>query len=274
MQFFLSTILLTFLIVTLLGLTESFQRVLRRLSWNRKRKQHVADRRKPSHPFLYAMVVPSDEAVEVWLDSMMYSGDLNGYIRKNIKTILNDNFIGFVEEKLEETEDEDEKLVMKQIVTVLDAKLAKVDSEADGGVAYTKRLDKILFVRPNQRRVHIEETKDDISAGFVEYVQQELRATEDLDSKVVLATVLQLVEEIKGVDMLGSNSYLLQGADSSLVDQFKKKEEGVARWAGEGAVVGDGGVIGDRNEQVWITPWQHTISCEGCIALFTVVFLL
>jgi hypothetical protein len=105
---------------------------------------------------------------------------------------------------------------------------------------FETRLDNILFTAPNKRKEYVEEIKDLLTTGFIEFIQRELTNTNDQDGKVVLASVLQLIGTVKGANFLGSESSLLKAADASLGEEYAKPE-----------VSFSGGVnIGERNERI------------------------
>ena len=115
------------------------------------------------------------------------------------------------------------------------------DGVSGADIVFEKRLDKILFAPPNIRRDFIKENMNDMTPGFIEYIQQELKATEDSDSKVVLASILQMIGQVKNQDLLGENVQVLTAADESLGDQFAKKKLSL-----EDDAVG----LMNRNEQI------------------------
>jgi hypothetical protein len=51
-------------------------------------------------------------------------------------------------------------------------------------IIFIYRLDKILFTSPHIRKSYIEEHKEEMTQGFVDYIQQEMRNSDDVDSKV------------------------------------------------------------------------------------------
>ena len=57
---------------------------------------------------------------------------------------------------------------------------------------------------------------EEITESFVDYIKSELKGNVDADSKVVYASILQLIGESKGTDLLGNQSYMLKAADASL----------------------------------------------------------
>lgn len=129
-----------------------------------------------------------DETYEEWLQDMIFSGDMIGYVRRNAKSVLTNDFLLFLNEKLEKfgnnEEDVDEKNVLVEVIAIIDEKLKQTDGLVDSAVVFESRLDKILFAPPNQRKTYIEENIDEMSVGFVEYIQRELRSSPDTDSKV------------------------------------------------------------------------------------------
>ena len=130
-----------------------------------------------------------DETYEEWLQDMIFSGDMIGYVRRNAKAVSTNDFLLFLNEKLEKIgntdEDEDEKNVLLEVIAIIDEKLKQTDGLLDSAVVFESRLDKILFAPPNQRKTYIEENINEMSVGFVEYIQRELRASADTDSKVI-----------------------------------------------------------------------------------------
>lgn len=197
-------------------------------------------------------VVASDADMETWLQDMIYSGDINGYIRKKTTDVLSLDFIEYVEERLEMTKDDDEKIVLTEIFAEISQKYKETEGLVDSGIAFEKRLDAILFCAPNKRTELIKgPLLQDMTPGFITYVQDELKSTSDNDGKVVLASILQLIGQAKGGDYLGGAAAMLQLADASLGDQFKKTE-GELDFSGAGGVVENKGKtsVGDRNEQI------------------------
>lgn len=129
-----------------------------------------------------------DSAYEDWLQDMIYSGDIAGYLRKNTKNVVNDDFLLFLKEKIESIgsgeDEEEEKEVLSMVIDAIEAKIRQTDGLTDSEMVFESRLDKILFAPPNQRKQFIEENADLMTEGFVQYIQQELRASGDTDSKV------------------------------------------------------------------------------------------
>lgn len=192
----------------------------------------------------------SDETMEEWLDDMIYCGDIEGYIRRRSKDVVSDDFREYLEERLTDCQDEDEKQVLTEITQLLTEKLRLSDGLSDSGEVFESRLDKILFTSPNQRKAFIQENIGDMTLGLVDYIQKEMKETTDGDSKVVFASILQLIGQAKGSDLLGNMAGILSGADSSLGDQFA---------APSSALVGDGNIadakeagarVGNKDEQV------------------------
>lgn len=193
----------------------------------------------------------TDAELEEILDEMLYSGDVEGCIRKRVKYLMNDNFLGFVEEKMEKSEDEDEKIVMKEIITNIEERITAAGGLSDSTSDFEKRLDKILFTPPNKRRQYIEEISGELSPAFLDYVKTQMQQAEDPDVKIVMATVLQIMGDTTGSDLLGRSKALLRGADGSLGKEFEKETStsDVLQLGSE--PFGDKPVsIGDRNDQV------------------------
>lgn len=201
-------------------------------------------------------VQPSDEVMETWLQDMIFSGDMNGYIQRQKLSVLTVDFIEYVEERLELSGDEDEKGALQEVLQAVQSKYKETEGLVDSGVVFEKRLDKILFCAPNRRTDLIKtEMADELTPAFIQYVQDELKNTQDTDGKVVLASILQLMGQSStvGRDLLGGSAAILSLADASLGDQFKRNESELQfSMTGLGGVVEnkDNMGIGDRNEQI------------------------
>jgi uncharacterized protein (DUF2267 family) len=182
----------------------------------------------------------TDEQLAEWLDDMIYSGDIPGYMLRNSKDVVTEDFLEYICERINGCDDADEKRVFKDIEKMLQDKLRMTDGLFDSGIVFENRLDKILFTAPNLRKALIEEKIDDMTDGFIEYVQKELKTTTDSDSKVVLASVLQMIGQFKNSDLLGKDVSVLKAADASLGDQFAKKPD----------IFLQKDVVGNRNEVI------------------------
>jgi hypothetical protein len=218
----------------------------------------LSARSSPIHTKLFSTlsdVIPSDEEMEQWLDDMLFSGDMETYMRRSAKNILSDDFFDYVEERWELTGDEDEKGAFKQVLDLIGARRTATDANMDGGAAFEKRLDKILFTTPNKRAELIQgEMAEDITEGFIAFIQEELKSSTDGDSKVVYASILQLIGQAKGSDFLGSQAFMLKAADASLGDQFAAPESDLLA-SGDDMLeakssAAAGASTGDRNEQI------------------------
>lgn len=196
-------------------------------------------------------MMPSDSDMEEWLDDMVFSGDLEGYLVREQNKLLTEDFIDYVDERLETAEDADEKGAYQEVLNLLTQRRAETDGSQDSGVAYEKRLDQILFCAPNKRTELIQgELADDITPGFISYIQEELTNSDDADSKVVYASILKLIGDSQGNDVLGAGASYLNKADSSLGDNFAKSS--LLAQEGDILEVKDGkqAIGNDRNEQI------------------------
>ena len=201
-------------------------------------------------------VQPSDADMETWLQDMIFSGDMNGYILRQKSQVVTIDFIEYVEERLELSGDEDEKGALQEVLQAVQVKYKETEGLVDSGVVFEKRLDRILFCAPNKRTELIKnEMAEDLTPAFIQYVQDELKNTQDTDGKVVLASILQLMGQSSAVgrDLLGGSAAILSLADATLGDQFKREESELQfSMAGMGGVVEnkDKFGVGDRNEQI------------------------
>ena len=84
-------------------------------------------------------VIPTDEEMEVWLQDMMYSGDLLGFVRRRARDVVTLDFVEYVEERLELCQDEDEKGVLSEIFGLVSDKLKETEGLVDSGVVFEKR---------------------------------------------------------------------------------------------------------------------------------------
>lgn len=183
-------------------------------------------------------VYVTDEQMSDWLDDMIYSGDIPGYMLRNSKDVVTEDFFEYLGERIESCDDPDEKRVFQDVYKMLEERLRMTDGLIDSGVVFENRLDKILFTAPNLRKALIEEKLDEMTDGFIEYVQKELKTTSDSDSKVVLASILQMIGQLKNADLLGKDATVLKAADATLGDQYAKKPD----------LLLQKDVVGDRNE--------------------------
>eukprot|EP01038_Epipyxis_sp_PR26KG_P004842 gene4842-6787_t len=189
-----------------------------------------------------------DEDYEEMLDDMIYSGDMPGFIRRRTQDIVSEDFLEFLQEKLLTCHEEDEKQVLNEIINLVVDKLRETDGLSDSGIVFESRLDRILFKPPNQRRDYIKENINDMTLGFIEYVQKEMKSMTDIDSKVVLASVLQLIGQEKNEDLLGNSAVILSKADATLGDQFATTQSVLLE---SGSVSGAKSTsVADRNEQI------------------------
>jgi len=195
--------------------------------------------------------VRSTEELDSWLEDMIYSGDIDGFIRRRSKDVVTDDFLDFLDSKLESSDDEELQQVIKEIIETIEGRLDITDGLVDSGVVFEKRLDKILFTPPNQRKIFIEENKADMTLGFIDYIQSEMRNMEDMDSKVVMASILQMIGQVKQTDLLGSNAAILKNADASLGEQYAQTSSALADTTISPSLLKGGGVpVAERNEQI------------------------
>jgi hypothetical protein len=192
----------------------------------------------------------SDETMEEWLDDMIYCGDIEGYIRRRSKDVVSEDFREYLEERLADCQDEDEKQVLSEITQMLTEKLRLSDGLVDSEEVFESRLDRILFTSPNLRKAYILENIPEMSLGFVEFIQKEMKETTDTDSKVVFASILQLIGQAKGSDLLGSMAGILAGADATLGDQFAAPASVLLADGNLADAKEAGQKVGDKNEQV------------------------
>lgn len=163
-------------------------------------------------------IIISDETYEEWLDDIIYSGDIEGYIKRKSHDLVNDDFLDFLEERIELCQDSDEKNVLTEVINAIQYRISKSDGLLDSDLVYERRLDRILFASPQKRRDLITDTVDDMTTGFISYIQDELKAADDTDVKVVLASVLQLIGQVKNVDLLSEVSGISNLKLSSVID--------------------------------------------------------
>ena len=78
-------------------------------------------------------ILATDEEMAAWLEDMIYSGDIEGYFRRNKAQCLSEDFFDYVDEKKEECEDEDEKGAIQEILTFIGGERLKTDGNADSG---------------------------------------------------------------------------------------------------------------------------------------------
>jgi len=190
----------------------------------------------------------SDEEIMAnWLEEMIYSGDMAGYVRRQSKDLICEQFLEFLQERSAAVTDEDEKQAILEALNIVAANFKLTDGMGgESGIAYEKRLDNILFIKGNLRKAYVQEHPEELTDGFLEYIQKELKSTEDQDSKVVLASILKIVSEVKGSDYLGGASIMLSRADETLGEEYAQKSLADVVGAAQNGASG----IQDRNEQI------------------------
>ena len=200
----------------------------------------------------YVSVVTDEELGDL-LEEMIYSGDFEGFIRRKSTKILNDDFLSYVNERVDVADDDDEMQTLQSISDLVSTKIKLSDGIENVELVFEERLSKILYTAPNRRRQYIEGSISDMSEGFISHIKKQLSSDKDVDNKVVFASILQLISEIKGNDDIlhSDEAALLNRADSTLGEQFSKSSSGL--------VIGDSDVgdaaksrvaVADRNEQV------------------------
>lgn len=207
--------------------------------------------------------VRSTEELDSWLEDMIYSGDIDGFIRRRAKDVVTDDFLDFLDSKLESSDDEELQQVIKEIIESIEGRLNMTDGLVDSGVVFEKRLDKILFTPPNQRKIFIEENKADMTLGFIDYIQSEMKTMEDMDSKVVMASILQMIGQVKQTDLLGSNAAILKNADASLGEQYAQTSA-LADTTISPSLLKGGVPVAERNEQVLCSASLVSSSLPSC----------
>jgi hypothetical protein len=173
-------------------------------SSSRSTKSSRAKRYKSIALYCSTGPIISDATYEEWVEDIIYSGDIEGYIRRRSADLLNDDFLGYLEERIEACLDNDEKNVLVDILQVSERMFQESDGLVDSGVQFEKRLDRILFVAPQRRREAIEQSIDEMTPGFINYIQSEIKSATDSDIKVVLASILQLIGQVRNEDYLSA----------------------------------------------------------------------
>lgn len=196
----------------------------------------------------------TDEELAELLEEMIYSGDFTGFMRKKAKEVVNEDFLEYLQERVQEADDEDDRAVYKEIILLISDKIRLSDGIENVESVFEKRLDKILYAAPNKRKTWIEENSIDMTEGFIAHIKKQMTGEKDLDNKVVFASILQLIGQVKGSDFLGEASVLLSRADAYLGEQFAKPASSIFV---DGAEVMDikaaekaKAASGDRNEQI------------------------
>ena len=140
--------------------------------------------------------------------------------------MLCNEFVEFLTKKTSETDDDDERSAIQEALSMVQKGMDQTDGLGGSSAeVFEKRLDGILFIPPNQRKAHLEEIKEDLTLSFIEYVQIQMNEADDTDEKVVFATILKSIGEVKNDNLLGGASVLLQQADGSLGEEYAEKEE-------------------------------------------------
>lgn len=165
-----------------------------------------------------SLPIISDETYEEWLDDIIYSGDIEGYIKRKSIDFVNEDFLGYLQERQDACMDNDEKSVIHEIILAIEAQMKQTDGLGDSDLVYEKKLDQLLFVAPQKRREAVQESLNEMTPGFISYIQSEIKKAEDSDVKVVLASLLQMIGQSKNEDYLSNSELKLP---SSLTDSAK-----------------------------------------------------
>lgn len=197
------------------------------LSLKNKNKNNIQLSSTHLHMSTQAEIDAENEQIMTeWLDDMIYSGDMAGYLKRNENDMLCDEFVDFLTQKSSTVDDDDEKAAIQEALIMVKAGMDMTDGlGGSSGEVFEKRLDGILFIPPNQRKAHLEDIVDDLTISFIEYVQKEMTDSDDTDTKVVIATILKLIGEVKSENVLGGASVLLSQADGSLGDEYAEKSQ-------------------------------------------------
>lgn len=196
----------------------------------------------------------TDEEYEELLDEMIYSGDFVGFMRRKAKQIISADFLDFLQEREKSAIDLDDKNVLNEIIGLIQDKLRLSDGMANSEFVFDERLDKILYTAPNKRLQYIEDIKEDMTEGFINHVKKLLNTDKDIDSKVVFASILQLISKVKGIDYVGQEASLLTRADASLGEEFAKDSSSTLITDGDSLATSQQNGrkidLGDKNEQI------------------------
>ena len=129
------------------------------------------------------------ETMSAWLDDMIYSGDMSGFVRRRAADVLCLEFVDYLTKRVSAEKDEDEKAAILEALNLVTSNMDMTDGLGQrSGVAFESRLDQILFAPPGQRKTFLSEIKEDITPGFIEYVQKELKDTSDQGDNFLVAT--------------------------------------------------------------------------------------
>jgi hypothetical protein len=198
-------------------------------------------------------MVNNDDQMEDLLDEMIYSGDFTGFVRRKSNQVLSEEFLEYLQEREKSAEDIETKTVVHEIMNLVSEKIRLSDGMVNGELIFEERLDKILYTAPNKRLQYIEENISDMTDGFIAHIKKQMTNDKDIDNKVVFASILKLISQVKGYDLLGAEAVLLSQADSSLGDQFAKPVSSGLITDGSPVDIDSAAAVvpGDRNEQVF-----------------------
>ena len=91
------------------------------------------------------MAEPSNEEImEGWITDMIYSGDMEGYVRRFGKDILCEEFVEYLVEKIDTADDEDERQTMNEVLLLIQAGVKSTDGLGqDSAMIFENRLNQI-----------------------------------------------------------------------------------------------------------------------------------
>lgn len=186
----------------------------------------------------------SEKIFDQLFDDILYSGgDIESVQRRNPKVFIHPKFLAFLKQKLGSLNDDDERSVIQGVLGMIAEQVQLSDGLGqDSELLYEKRLDNIVFANPAERKHVLQEMKEDLTVGFINFLQGELRSTKDLDVKVVIAEILHEISELQGGDYLDSSERALiaKGSESANSDAVRETANNLQRLS----------KLGDRNDQV------------------------
>lgn len=192
----------------------------------------------------------SESAMERLLEDVLYSGDVEAVYRRNSRTFLHQKFYSFLKEKLNSFDDDDERTIVQNVLGMIESQIQLSDGMGqDSDLLYERRLDKIVFANPSERSQVLKELQDDLSPGFISFLQSEMKSSKDLDVKVVIAEILHEISVMKGGEYLDSTDKKLLTKESGInhLHDVQEVSDQLQRLS----------KLGDRNEQVSI-PFSLT----------------
>ena len=183
-----------------------------------------------------------ESSMSLIVEDILFSGDVESVYRRNTKMFSSLQFLSFLQNKLLQLgiSEAEEKEILQETIQRVQHILSSTDGMGtDSEIIYEKRLDKIVYSNPGERKNVLEEMKGDLTLGFIQFIETELQNSNDIDIKIALSEILGTIELVKGSHHSAEGILTTAPINSSCVnnDRYQHNFQESVR-------------LGDRNERV------------------------